>query len=859
METQNISSDHFDGGHDNEIPGNLNHVDSNGSKNSSSKLEGKEVAKLAPDHGQSDTKSRTSSSSRTRRTSKRNSRSSNISSGLQASSTSNHKQHDGNGVARAATTAAVAVGTPDRPHHSINAYATMLSRLDQRGYKRALMKDADRLVENILQPMSLPWGHISTSSARNIPCDIDNMIDVLTVDEGEFSPFDSHSGGNFGYGQYENGRFRTGKGSSILAHSSDLVRSATRRSVEPGVIEFSSIELPIYSLQEPTSRKDVIDVSATTWKDQSSASGNGRTNEDGEIELRCFEVMQGIKKRKVDKTRSKIQRLDISVRVDSCSSRPTVLDVGQQPSQTNNQALPHHLLEAVLPMEAQNGRYMTKKQARDVAKNLGTYDVNNELEANKDTSQQNTTRPKAGRTRLLWVDRSISRQSKGAMYSSILTGEILDKDQHKRPRAMKVQIRVGGNVFPGPPETKMEDAQSVTDNYLSPNLQSTLDVSKYTECLLSESEGSNGTVLPATECIPDSCGTIHVSCTSPGQIPIMDVDTVLTGATSDGEGRHRCSVCFQSSDGGLTVEECSRCGLFAHPECCLDKGKRRISTNETSTGSPTSNEWVCACCCYKDIESGIDPESNHYQKRSKRSPKPSNKLLESEWKPSSMNQSSKYTCTICNHLGGAMSEVCIDGTNVWVHEVCRIWTCGGLCRVDKTASSSNQNRCILCSKSDDPNYGCCTVKCAASNCHVHVHPMCALLSSASSFGAESMTNNDVSIIQNGTNVFSHVDMARQNDKDRCKQYALSFVGVTTAEKVFGQTVTPVSAGGTSHSARQNHTTMADQMKKESSTSPIMIPVVFCGMHNPKRDQSFYGLPPGGFPDDTLRVPPCIDP
>ena len=739
----------------------------------------------------------------------------------------------------------------------------MLARIDQRGYKRALMKDADRLVENILQPMSLPWGHTSTSSARNIPCDIDNMIDVLTVDEGEFSPFDSQSGGNFGYGQYENGRFRSGKGSSILAHSSDLVRSATRRSVEPGIIEFSSIELPIYSLQEPTSRKDVVDVSATTWnKDQSSTPIQELTREDGEIELRCFEVTQELKKRKVDRTRSKIQKLDISVRVDSCSSRPTVLDVCQQTALTNKQDLPHHLLEATLPTEVQNGRYMTKKQAHDVAKNLGTYDVNNELEANKDTSQQNTTRPKAGRTRLVWTDRSISRQSKGPVYSSILTGEVLENDQHKRPRSMTIQVRVGGNIFPGPSETKTEDTQSVTGTILSPILQSTLDVLKYKECLLSEFEESNRTAIPVTECIPDTCGTIHVSCTTRGQIPIIDVDTVLSGGAIEGEGLQRCTVCFQSSEGGLAVEECSGCGLSAHPECCLDKGKRRMSTYETNVGSSDSNEWVCAYCCYKDIACGIDPESAVSQKRSKRSPKPSNKLLESEWKPSSMNQSSKPNCTICNHLGGAMSEVCIDGTKVWVHEVCRIWTGGKLRRVDSAESTSSQGRCIICSRSDDPKYGCCAVKCAASNCHVHVHPMCALLSSVSSSGAESMTNNGTSITQHGPNVVSNIEMARQNDMNHCKEYTLTFLSVTATEKEIGQNVTAVSPDAVSDTTAQNHTTTTtttNQMIKECSASPTMVPVVFCGIHNPKRERSFYALPPGGFPNDTLRVPPCIDP
>jgi PHD-zinc-finger like domain len=750
-------------------------------------------------------------------------------------------------------------------YSSINAYATMLSRLDTRGYARALMRDADGLVQNILQPMSLPWTHKRAPPvARNIPCDIDDMIEVLTVDEGYFSPFDSHKGGNFGFGQYENGRFRTLKGASCLANSSDLVPSATRRSIDPGIIEMSSVELPIYSLQGPTTRQEVIELSSTysfgnNVKTENVTNGQSQDIEDdGEIGLRCFQISQALKKRRVEQARTGVRRLEVSVRINSCSSRSTILD-GRPTSNNDDDSpslLPRHLLEATLPLEVQNGRSLSKSKAQIVAKDLGTYDLLYGVGEN-DGSGQSGNRTRAGRTRLMWTQKNFPTQPKGATtFSSILTGEKLDSGRHKRPRDVLVQLIVDGRIFSGPPKTTESTKDAAKS---SPAFQATLDCEQYTRDLMASNP--IGMILPVVECIPDSCGTIHVICTTPGRMPRMDVDSALSGTARDSQGVRHCTICLQSSVAGLAstvVEECAICGLVAHIACCLDKGTTRALTGEgTTTMSATddndhpSHEWICAHCCHTETTRGADPESTLQKRSSKRSPKPTNKLLESEWKPSSfsLNQPSKQHCAVCSHFGGAMSEVCVRGHRVWAHEVCRIWTNGSIFDNDDDENHGmtttgigavpHRQNCILCNKADDRKIGCCTVKCAAENCHVHVHPMCALLSSLSSDDFDA-SNDDGTINDESTRA---AETAKQNDIILCTQYTLSFaeVGREVGRKW------SVSIGDVDHRQQSNqHTTE-------------ILPVFFCDIHNPRREPSFYGLPPGGLPAETLRVPPCVDP
>jgi hypothetical protein len=235
--------------------------------------------------------------------------------------------------------------------------------------------------------------------------------------------------------------------------------------------------------------------------------------------------------------------------------------------------------------------------------------------------------------------------------------------------------------------------------------------------------------------------------------------------------------------------------------------------------------------------------------------------LESEWKPASIHQSSKQQCVICQHRGGAMSEVFHVSGNLWVHEVCRIWTSGSIfhagnnehMRIDEDETmSSNHQCCILCNKKDEKRYGRCTTKCAAANCHIHVHPMCALLASLPFY---SETHQDDG--NNKERVLS-VEQAKKIDMDLCRQYTLSFAKVTTSSSGVGRPRLSTSAAVPTTPTPTQQQNLAEQIQTtRSNPTPTTVPVIFCNIHNPNRERSFYALPPGGLKSDLLCVPPVV--
>jgi hypothetical protein len=85
----------------------------------------------------------------------------------------------------------------------INVYASILATLDERSYQRALLSDANGIAQGILLSLVLPWMHNVIPIARNIPCNIDELIPILTTDDGIYAPFEN--------GPFEFGRFDTGQ------------------------------------------------------------------------------------------------------------------------------------------------------------------------------------------------------------------------------------------------------------------------------------------------------------------------------------------------------------------------------------------------------------------------------------------------------------------------------------------------------------------------------------------------------------------------------------------------------------------------------------------------------------------------
>lgn len=700
------------------------------------------------------------------------------------------------------------------PAISIDACATILAELDSRSYHRSLIEDANNVTEKILQPMSFPWTHKVVDVARNIPCDIDEMIDIITADDGLRSP---HENGNFGFGQYETGRRQIKSGESIVrfSNSCDSLVSATRRSSDPGIMEFSTAVLPFVTpYQQPADDSSVIgSLSLPTITDRVEYTT-------GENLLRCFEAAQALKKRKVGIVRGTMKKYKISVKVNSSSSRSSIFATKEclQKNHGENK-LPPDLLETLLPIEVENGRKLSKTKSKLATEELGSY--NNPELNNVGLGKGCVNRQAAvGRTRLIWTS------NKSPITVSLLTGQKIENGRHKRPRSALLRVKVDGEI------SRRDDCTKYPKNIKSfkagknlqfkagTNLQATLECDELTKNLLDSRSDSMKLpnneyfVSPIIECVPDSSGSIHVVCTQRGTLKITSANSILKLA-SESKQKLCCTVCWKSNEGGQEVKQCIGCGLTVHTQCCLNPG---IEIN---------NEWKCSLCCRSEDNQFVSTIG----KKSKRKSKPSSKLKNSQFESIKTNDSkairNEIKCRICHLSGGAMSEHISNGEKIWIHETCRIWMGNST-----TLKHCTNNFCAVCGanhtllsdlkqKQHDRSP---LVKCAAAGCHIFVHPMCALVSSLMSKSVMSRSTQE----KPSENCFQN---ARERDIELCMQYTLTFASVRG----------PVYAQG----------------KNLGVSCDANLPVIFCGLHNPAREKSFYGLYSGGNhmkKDNVLRIP-----
>lgn len=156
------------------------------------------------------------------------------------------------------------------------------------------------------------------------------------------------------------------------------------------------------------------------------------------------------------------------------------------------------------------------------------------------------------------------------------------------------------------------------------------------------------------------------------------------------------------------------------------------------------------------------------------------------------------TCSLCpfeNFYGHVVSR------STWEHSLCHVWQRG--------STAQQKEPCVLCSTSNRP-----TVKCAAEGCAVLVHPMCAAL--------VSQANTKHHLFSSGR---AECDLLPEAlDSFLCTQYTLAFTEASAYNSAQG--------------------------KHETKT----LPVVFCGIHNPRRRDDRWGWPPGNVSHDAIVVP-----
>jgi len=341
---------------------------------------------------------------------------------------------------------------------------------------------------------------------------------------------------------------------------------------------------------------------------------------------------------------------------------------------------------------------------------------------------------------------------------------------------------------------------------------------------------------PRLECFPQNDGSIHVFCAVPGTLKPTNVGPILRKLCEGGgsRGSRRCSVCWLPESDEMTadIKECITCGVLVHETCSIHGNtyiRKKVDTNS----------WQCPVCFYNDStgKSSQVPIAYHKPRRSQKIPSkfrntdcnllsPSNDS--SNLKDNSLPIEAKQ-CEICPHKGGSMSMLSTlpNSCPRWVHNVCQIWS--GIFE-DKIVKKSNQTHCLdvccLCGQANKQQlkdglnklstkpYSYRLAKCAARGCFVHFHPMCAhLVNTLSHSNKSGVSPNNP---DQGT-----------SDEQLCDEYTLDILKVSA----------PTDHG------------------KESFGDKEHVPVMFCGLHNPKRDDMYYGLPSGGgHVISCLRIP-----
>lgn len=625
-----------------------------------------------------------------------------------------------------------------------------------------------------------------------------------------------------------------------------------------------------------------------------------------------FESWQETKKAKTDYALSRVQKMFISVRFGGVSSRSSILDLDIQPwtgfssanilpdADSSQKAAPL-LVKVQLPLEVQGGRFVVVPIAEDNAKRLGSYDVRYGLPPTIDVTQKHGNRSKrvaCGRTRLTWTKAhlggSISGESSSSRnrlaYSTILTSERVDISLFKRPREVTLAVRVNGvrltdkridstasravadrplgnddeNVAAasGMSAKTIYDAvvaacgpipTRISKKQLPPTKQTDLSaesepvrgepicflwMDKHVDGLLRARKAENKTTKrpaksnnalndayasvdaetatppasalarPQIECLPTVDGLIGVICTRAGNLQpkwvpaILEQDPYQTKSPT-------CSVCF-AADAAESIETCITCGIRVHLSCCLSKGTRL----------PEGMQWACSMCCGAQGDGIPSHQPSNPRKRKSKTPF---RFRDAEHAAASTpvkQNASSLQCQLCPHSGGAMSPS-IRGKG-YVHEICRIWTgletqpqCEKQDEIMKTPLEHTllRSMCALCGRLVTESKSKELVRCVASGCLVTFHPMCALL-------ASKMETSEITHGEMPSDILERMNVL---DSQQCKEYTLKMMKCHVGEN-------------------ENRITK-------------VLPVAFCGFHNPARETSLFGCYPcGGILGESMRIP-----
>eukprot|EP00986_Skeletonema_menzelii_P017135 scaffold17710_cov153-Skeletonema_menzelii.AAC.7 len=650
--------------------------------------------------------------------------------------------------------------------------------------------------------------------------------------------------------------------------------------------------------EEGNALHDAIGYGQSQMTIQNTATGSHLNVNDVEF-LRLREA-QLIAQERRNIALSCSQKWNISVKAGGVSSRsslfpiPTELDSSSGNLSHVRKVLRPMLCAASLPQTILTGETVATERALELdnqglAYSLGSYDCRVvEKLSNPKKDFKRSKKVEVGRNRLVWSniiqadDPFFPTTRSKVSYNSLITGRKLDEKKSKRQTEIKVGVRISGKLLL---EEALEDQPVAVANSRkrkhstrqveneTPTLKRTLvpesrtdeeiDLAFHTlhekilaqnpargdatknatndsdvvyldtgdtppcvekRCIISSlmkldqkksaegkkrkgSSSQSVSVRPSFACVPLEDGLLRTVCLQAGNMTRVSAHQVIQEVMLS-ESRQVCSVCWSDDgDGENRVLGCVDCGLLAHPFCCHDNGE--FLTNGSTNGNSARN-WRCAVCKHF---SGSKSKRRRALKMPSRFDdcETNDSFLHTSNGDDSKDQGDTPcpSCSLCPHRGGAMSQI-DAGSDKWVHELCRVWSgadMGGDSNDEVLKWSPLSRVCALCGTG-----GKGLTRCAARGCFVSFHPMCALL--ASKIGGNNQAGKKRRNSRHNT---------EQNEQDTklCNEYTLQLVQLSR----------PAAADGNNASG-------------EDSDCNV-VPIAFCGLHNPRRDPSYFGCLPGG--------------
>jgi len=508
----------------------------------------------------------------------------------------------------------------------LDTCARFLSEVDTKGQERALLRDANVVLEKILLPMSFPWAHGIRPIVKTVPYDIDEMYGIR-IDQ---SASDS-----------------SGDQVDRINSMSENYYSA-RRSKDPGVIEFIK-----YTKQTLAKRSFVRQTKVDVLTSPHETVPGFFTHN-------MYQEVQQRKRRRLDAYISHKTTSLLSIRFGGSSSRSTIFDDVPE----GRYAL---ILPLLQPKDVVEGKRLNVSNAEGVAHNLGSYDCRHGLSTQKKQSGPNGRAPRtfAGRTRLLWTNKEVDGTRATIyrpFYRSLLTGEKLENGTHKRPRSVKLALRLNGNLV-------------TTDEATATRHVALLDAALSDTTVENQLHYSPKTVNDSIDYALIQHEQRSVSNVSNPQcsLDLQIFHNKLQGIVPEDFDNHAdwqppVLCCVADGDGCLSVV-CSRSGHFDN-----EKKKKMGLCSGCLRHMPKglrNNNGECRHCKTTFISKGKE-------------------------------------CLVC----GLSSGVLVEAEAGSMHEICKELQVGGVRKEARV--------CHLCSKCS-PGVLCC----ASDHCQVAFHPWCA--------------------------------------------------------------------------------------------------------------------------------------